>query len=117
MFRGPKSDNITTALTVTLATLLIGSAPATAGADFDGDCCADLEARIAELENTTLQKGNKKLSVTLSGWMFKLGTWWNDGLESNLYWGDGETTLSSSCPDQGSRQIGAGMVDRLRASS
>ena len=116
MFRGPISHHITIAL-VTLGSLLIGSTPATAGADLGGDCCADLEARVAELENTTLQKGNKKLSVTLSGWMFKLGTWWNDGLESNLYWGDGETTLSKSYPDQGSRQDSAGMVDRLRASS
>jgi hypothetical protein len=34
-------------------------------ADLGGDCCADLEERIAELEATTVRKGNKKVSVTL----------------------------------------------------
>ena len=36
-------------------------------ADLGGDCCADLEERVAELEATTVRKGNKKVSVTLSG--------------------------------------------------
>jgi predicted porin len=82
-------------IVATLSGMLIGSAPAMAGSGLDADCCADLEARVAELESTTLRKGNKKLSVTLSGWVFKMGTWWNDGHETNLYWGDGETTLAS----------------------
>jgi hypothetical protein len=29
---------------------------------FGGDCCADLEERIAELEATTAKKGNRKVS-------------------------------------------------------
>ena len=36
-------------------------------ADLGGDCCADLEERVAELEKTTVRKGNRKLSLTLSG--------------------------------------------------
>ena len=36
-------------------------------ADLGGDCCADLEERVAELEATTVRKGNRKLSLTLSG--------------------------------------------------
>ncbi|MFW2391305.1 MAG: porin, partial [Methyloceanibacter sp.] len=36
------------------------STPANA-ADFGGDCCADLEERVAELEATTVRKGNKKV--------------------------------------------------------
>ena len=40
-------------------------------ADLGGDCCADLEERVAELEATTVRKGNKKVSVTLSGWVVK----------------------------------------------
>ena len=36
-------------------------------ADLGGDCCADLEERVAELEATTVRKGNKKVSVTLYG--------------------------------------------------
>lgn len=32
-----------------------------------GDCCADLEERIAELEATTAKKGNTKVSLTVYG--------------------------------------------------
>ena len=42
--------------------LLIGTAPARA-ADLGGDCCADLEERIAELEATAARKGNRKVSL------------------------------------------------------
>ena len=42
------------------------SFPAWAG-DLGGNCCADLEERIAELETTTARKGNRKMSVTLYG--------------------------------------------------
>ena len=48
-------------------------------ADLGGDCCADLEERVAELEATTVRKGNKKVSVTLSGWVIKSFNWWDDG--------------------------------------
>ena len=34
-------------------------------ADLGGDCCADLEERVAELEATTVRKGNKKVKVEL----------------------------------------------------
>src|SRR6185437_12852613 len=37
----------------------------------------------AELEATTVRKGNKKVSVTLSGWVVKYGDWWDDGVETN----------------------------------
>ena len=40
--------------------LAIGFTPAQA-ADLGGDCCADLEERIAELEATTARKGNRKV--------------------------------------------------------
>ena len=42
----------------------VGTAKA---ADLGGDCCADLEDRITQLEATTVQKGNKKVTVTLYG--------------------------------------------------
>ena len=38
-------------------------------ADLGGNCCADLEERIAELEATTARKGNRKVSLTVSGWV------------------------------------------------
>ena len=36
-------------------------------ADLGGDCCADLELRVAELEATTARKGNRKMSLTITG--------------------------------------------------
>ena len=35
--------------------------------DLGGNCCADLEERIAELEATTARKGNRKVSLTIEG--------------------------------------------------
>lgn len=36
-------------------------------ADLGGNCCADLEERVAELEATTAKKGGKKVTLTVSG--------------------------------------------------
>ena len=36
-------------------------------ADLGGDCCGDLEERIAELEATAARKGNRKVSLTFRG--------------------------------------------------
>ncbi|RUO99020.1 porin [Hyphomicrobium sp.] len=58
-----------------------------AAADLGGDCCADLEERVAELEATTARKGNRKVSLTVSGWVNEQVMWWNDGTESNAYVG------------------------------
>jgi len=66
------------------ATLLYGAKPAQA-ADLGGDCCADLEERIAELEATTVRKGNKKVSVQLYGKMNRFVASWDDGAEQNTY--------------------------------
>jgi predicted porin len=70
------------------AALLIGAwaMPATA-ADLGGNCCADLEERVAELEATTARKGNRKVSLTVSGWVNENVMWWDDGSESNVYVG------------------------------
>jgi len=56
-------------------------------ADLGGSCCADLEERIAELEATTVRKGNRKVSLTVSGWVHKEIMFWDDGKESNTYAG------------------------------
>jgi|GEM_PF-345693 len=50
-----------------------------------GDCCADLEERVAELEVTTVRKGNRKVSLELSGWVDKILLFWNDGKQSDVY--------------------------------
>src|SRR6476620_9747797 len=98
---------IAAALGMTLGGFAMGASPAKA-ADLGGDCCADLEERVAELEATTVRKGNKKVSVTLSGLVVKLGTWWDDGHETNFYVGDKDTTLSSHFQISGSATISPG---------
>ncbi|HRY07757.1 MAG TPA: porin, partial [Hyphomicrobiaceae bacterium] len=58
--------------------------PASA-ADLGGDCCADLEERIADLEATTARKGNRKVSLTVSGQVNHAVVFWDDGRENNVY--------------------------------
>ncbi|MFN3623178.1 MAG: porin [Hyphomicrobium sp.] len=66
--------------------LMLGGMSAQA-ADLGGDCCSDLEERVAELEATTARKGNRKVSLTISGWVNEAVTFWDDGTESNVYVG------------------------------
>src|SRR5262245_13890433 len=64
------------AITIGALTLSIGSISA---ADLTGSCCGDLEERIAELEATTASKGNRKMSLTISGQIHRVVLWWDDG--------------------------------------
>ena len=64
--------------------VLVVQAPVKA-ADLGGDCCSDLEERVAELEATTVRKGNKKVSVTLYGQINRAVLFWDDHVESNTY--------------------------------
>lgn len=73
--------------------LLVGGASAQA-ADLGGDCCADLEERIAELEATTVRKGNRKVKLEVSGQVNEALMWWDDGQESNVYQGTNDTARS-----------------------
>ena len=66
--------------------LAMGFTPASA-ADLGGNCCADLEERVAELEATTARKGNRKVSLTVSGWVNEAVFMWDDGTERNAYVG------------------------------
>lgn len=52
-------------------------------ADLGGNCCADLEERIAELEATTARKGNRKISLEIYGQVNETLLFWDDGFESN----------------------------------
>ena len=75
------------ALVATAAAALMGAfahLPVEA-ADLGGDCCADLEERVAELEATTVRKGNKKVKVELYGRINRVANFSNDGAESNVY--------------------------------
>ena len=70
----------------------MGSAKA---ADLGGDCCADLEERVAELEATTARKGNRKVSLTVSGQVDRAILYMRDDTRSRTIAGV-DNTISSS---------------------
>lgn len=86
---------------------LLGAGQATA-ADLGGNCCADLEERIAELEATAARKGNRKVSLTVTGWVSSQLFYFDDGLEDNLYVVDNSNDLSSNFKFTGAAQISPG---------
>ena len=51
-------------------------------ADLGGNCCADLEERVAELEATTVRKGNRVVSLEVSGHINEAIVYWDDGINS-----------------------------------
>ncbi len=83
MARHSKLKGRAWALAAAAAALGGGILPA-AAADLGGDCCADLEERIAELEATTARKGNRKVSLEISGHVNEALLFWDDGFESNV---------------------------------
>jgi hypothetical protein len=70
------------------------------------DCCADLEERIAELEATTVRKGNRKMSLTITGQIHRMVLWWDDGHSSKTYYGIDNTNSSSRFIFLGSARVG-----------
>lgn len=101
---------------VPLVSVLLSTTPV-AAADLGGECCADLEERIAELEATTARKGNRKVALTISGWVAEQIVAWDDGVERNVYQGGVGTSLSSNVTFTGSAAISndvtAGFVIRI----
>jgi predicted porin len=86
MIRGFMKTTSRTAL-LAAAGMLMGSyayTPAKA-ADLKGDCCADLEERVAELEATTARKGNRVVSLTIYGQVNRGLLIWDDGDDSDAY--------------------------------
>jgi hypothetical protein len=85
------------AVSAAFSSLLLASAlipTAAFGADLGGSCCADLEERIAELEATTARKGNRKVSIKVSGQIHRVIMLWDDGAERNVYESDTSTWSS-----------------------
>src|SRR5262245_5283441 len=73
--------------TLTAAAMLAGGlsvSPAFA-ADLGGNCCADLEERVAELEATTARKGNRRVSLTISGQVTTAIMAWDNGQDNDVY--------------------------------
>lgn len=87
---------------------LLYTATAAPAADLGGNCCADLEERIAELEATTARKGNRKVSLTVTGWVSSQLYYFDDGVSSNTYVVDNANDLSSNVKFTGTAQISPG---------
>ena len=111
---------------VAVAALLAAGLPAldAKAADLNGnlggDCCADLEARVAQLEATTARKGNKKVSLTVSGRVNATVMWWRDNSagtdndeahdsKSDVYFGNSAVDTTHPVPQgEGTRITFAG---------
>jgi hypothetical protein len=93
---------------VAIGAALLMSAGNVFAADLGGNCCADLEERIAELEATAARKGNRKVSLMVTGWVSSQIWWFDDGIESNTYVVDNNNDLSSHVRFTGSAQISPG---------
>src|SRR5262245_51084016 len=84
--RGLRRHARRTMLTVAGGLLVAAAAaPGAEAADLGGNCCADLEERVAELEATTVRKGNRRVSLTLSGQVSRQIMYWNDGFAHDVY--------------------------------
>ena len=70
----------------------------------------ELEERVAELEATTVRKGNKKVSVTLSGWVVKCMNCGTTAIRAASRSATRITTLAAASPSPArrrSRPVGA----------
>lgn len=76
------------------ATAYGGMSGSAQAADLGGDCCADLEERVAELEATTARKGNRRVSLAISGQVTQALMFWDDGDDSDVYVIDPQTSNS-----------------------
>ncbi len=73
-------------LSAATAALIYGALPsAVYAADLGGGCCGDLEERVAELEATTARKGNRVVSLQISGQVNRALLIWDDGVDSDAY--------------------------------
>jgi hypothetical protein len=92
---------------VAAAGVIVGGVamPSAKAADLGGDCCADLEERVAELEATTARKGNRKMSLTITGQVHRMVMYWNDGKSSDTYYGIDNTNSSSRFSFTGTAKV------------
>jgi predicted porin len=82
---GGTNKTSSVAIGVAIAGMAFAGAGSASAADLSGGAYADLEERIAELEATTARKGNRKVSLTVSGLVNEAILFWDDGIESNAY--------------------------------
>ena len=79
-------------------------------ADLGGDCCADLEERVAELEATTARKGTRKTSLEVWGQVNKIIVAWNDGINKNVTLGTDNTSASTRFGFRGMAKVHPGLT-------
>lgn len=79
-------------------------------ADLGGNCCADLEERVAELEATTARKGNRRVSLEVSGHVNEAIMFWDgpDGTDLSDYRIVNNTDSQSRFRFRGSAQLRPG---------
>ena len=65
--------------------MMVATTGTASAADLGGDCCADLEERVATLEATTARKGNRKVSLKIYGHVNQALLIWDDGEDSDAY--------------------------------
>jgi hypothetical protein len=82
MFRGMGEKLAVAGFALLAASAFGGTASA---ADLGGGCCGDLEERVAELEATTARKGNRVVSLEISGQVNQALLAWDDGVDSDAY--------------------------------
>ena len=70
----------------------LGLSETSYAAGLGAECCDDLDARIAELEATSLQKTQRNLNVQLYGQVNRALLIWNDGFASDAYVVDNDTS-------------------------
>jgi hypothetical protein len=102
---------IKVAVAICISTLLAlaSSTGDAVAADLGGDCCSDLEERIADLESMSTRKGNRKVSLTVTGYVTKQIMFWNDGREQNAYISDIGPTQATNFRFTGEASILAGL--------
>lgn len=61
-------------------------------ADLSGGCCGDLEERVAELEATSVRKGNRNVSLQVYGQVNRALLIWDDSFGSDAYVVDNDTS-------------------------
>ena len=90
-------------------------------ADLGGDCCADLEERVIELEQTTVRKGNRRVSLQISGHVARQFGWFEDEFGASEFHTGGFGSSGSRIQFKGSARLTpdwtAGYVIRLRISA
>lgn len=73
------------AFAVIVAACLFQGQETARAADLGGACCDALEERVAELEATAARKGNRVVSLTVTGQVDRALMSWDDGVDSDTY--------------------------------